>query len=75
MKTWAIFRVHEHDGYLYKGGELSSTCNLTYDRFIGTLAGMFNVRLSLAEIRDVKIKRYWMILLMMCKNWNMWLIN
>jgi GTP cyclohydrolase III len=53
MKTWAIFSVYD-----YKGGELRSNCNLTYDRFINSLAEMFeNVRIDLSEVRDIKIKR------------------
>ena len=52
-KTWAIFRVYD-----YKGGEINSRVNLSYESFINELCGLFdNVKFNLAERRDKKIKK------------------
>lgn len=53
-KTWAIFRVYD-----YKGGELSSSVNLSYKSFIGELCELFdNVEFDdLAARREKKIKK------------------
>ena len=52
-KTWAIFRVYD-----YKGGEISSRVNLSYESFINELCEIFdNVNFNLAERRDKKIKK------------------
>lgn len=53
-KTYAIFHVHD-----YKGGELSSSTNLSYKRFIDELTELFdNVEFDdLSERRDRKIKK------------------
>lgn len=53
-KKYAIFKVYD-----YKGGELNSSINLDYKRFITNLAGLFdNVELdSISERRERKIKK------------------
>jgi len=53
-KTYAIFKVYD-----YKGGELSSSTNLTYKNFINELTELFdNLELDdLSERRDRKIKK------------------
>lgn len=56
MKTYAIFEVTD-----YKGGELHSSVNLTYDLFIASLAEFFqncNFNYNKKQVnRHVKIKK------------------
>ncbi len=53
MKRYCIFKVYD-----YKGGELSSSINLTFEKFIGELSELFEgIDIdSLQEKRDKKIK-------------------
>lgn len=55
MKKYCIFRVYD-----YKGGELSSSLNLTRERVAGSLAELFENHIDLetiSEKRDRKISK------------------